>query len=201
MTSSNAKKSYHHGDLRATLINAALEIIENEGIDRLSLRACARKAEVSHAAPAHHFGTITGLLDELAAEGYRLLTQEMQKKTQNSTAESLLNAGTGYIRFAVTHPGLFRVMTKMKTSPLPSERLSKNSDEALEFLKCALKQSYKAEYGTLLSDNALATRTELAWCTVHGYAHLYIEGMCQKFTFQDPEIILKHLRVALLARD
>ncbi|MDW8845015.1 TetR/AcrR family transcriptional regulator [Erwinia sp. MMLR14_017] len=201
MTSSNAKKTYHHGDLRTTLINAALEIIENEGIDMLSLRACARKANVSHAAPAHHFGTITGLLDELAAEGYSLLRREMQKNKNNLTADSLLSAGTGYIRFAINHPGLFRIMAKMKTSPSPSERLLKESDAALEFLKCSLKQAYLEQHGIPLSENTLTLRSELAWCTVHGYSHLYIEGMSKKISFKDPERILNQLRISLLALD
>jgi AcrR family transcriptional regulator len=198
MTPSQTKKTYHHGDLRITLINAALEIIENEGVDKLSLRACARKANVSHAAPAHHFGTVAGLLDEIAAEGYSLLIAEMQNKQNNSTADSLLSAGIGYIRFAIKHPGLFRVMSKMKTSTSPSDRLLKESDGALYFLKESLKQVYLDHHGIALSENTLKLRSELAWCTVHGYSHLYIEGMSDNLCFSEPEMILNQLRVSLL---
>ncbi|PKE28054.1 TetR family transcriptional regulator [Rahnella sp. AA] len=198
MTPSLTKKNYHHGDLRITLINAALEIIENEGVDKLSLRACARKANVSHAAPAHHFGTVAGLLDELAAEGYSLLIGEMQNKQNNSTADSLLSAGMGYIRFAIKHPGLFRVMSKMKTSTSSSVRLLKESDAALNFLKESLKQVYLDYHAIALPENTLKLRTELAWCTVHGYSHLYIEGMSENFYFSEPEMILNQLRVSLL---
>lgn len=198
MTPSQTKKTYHHGDLRIAIINAALEIIENEGVDKLSLRACARKANVSHAAPAHHFGTVAGLLDELAAEGYSLLIAEMQNKSNNSTADSLFSAGMGYIRFAIKHPGLFRVMSKMKTSTSCSERLLKESDDALYFLKESLKQAYLDHHGIALSENTLKLRSELAWCTVHGYSHLYIEGMSENFCFSEPEMILNQLRVSLL---
>ena len=198
MTPSQTKKTYHHGDLRIALINAALEIIENEGVDKLSLRACARKANVSHAAPAHHFGTVAGLLDEIAAEGYSLLIAEMQNKSNNSTADSLFSAGMGYIRFAIKHQGLFRVMSKMKTSTSCSERLLKESDDALYFLKESLKQAYLDHHGIALSENTLKLRSELAWCTVHGYSHLYIEGMSENFYFSEPEMILNQLRVSLL---
>lgn len=198
MTLSNTKKTYHHGDLRITLINAALEIIENEGVDKLSLRACARKASVSHAAPAHHFGTVAGLMDELAAEGYSLLIGEMKNKQNNSSADSLFSAGMGYIRFAIKHPGLFRVMSKMKTSTSSSERLLKESDGALYLLKESLKQAYFEHHAIALSEKTLKLRSELAWCTVHGYSHLYIEGMSENFHFSEPEILLNQLRVSLL---
>ena len=64
------ENGYHHGNLRAALLRAAEEIIRESGVEGLTLRACARKAGVSHGAPAHHFGNITGLLTELAAEGF-----------------------------------------------------------------------------------------------------------------------------------
>lgn len=198
MTTSQTKKNYHHGDLRHTLINAALEIIENEGVNKLSLRACARKANVSHAAPAHHFGTVGGLLDELAVEGYSLLIGEMQNKQNNSKADSLLSAGIGYINFAVKNPGLFRVMSKIKNSTSSSERLLKKSDDALNFLKDSLKQTYLDHHATFLSENTLKMRSELAWCTVHGYSHLYIEGMSENFDFTEAELILNQLRFSLL---
>ncbi|NRB03591.1 MAG: TetR family transcriptional regulator, partial [Rhodobacteraceae bacterium] len=63
--------TYHHGDLRAALIEAGLQELEATGTEAFSLRKVARRAGVSHAAPAHHFGDVTGLLTALAAEGFR----------------------------------------------------------------------------------------------------------------------------------
>src|SRR5271155_3547747 len=68
---------YHHGDLRAALLKSAGEIIRDSGLEGLTLRACARKAGVSHGAPAHHFGNVTGLLTELAADGFERLAEAM----------------------------------------------------------------------------------------------------------------------------
>lgn len=200
MTLSKAKKAYHHGDLRTTLMNAALEIVEKEGVEMLSLRACARKADVSHAAPAHHFGNMTGLLHELAAEGYHRLTRHMREPAQHRADDALLNAGVGCIRFAVNHPGLFRVMTRMKASDGASQKLLDESTQALELLRSALQASYLAEHNMPLSAPLLAIRTDLAWCTVHGYAHLHIEGMSEKLASGQPELLLQQLRIALLAK-
>ena len=58
-------RAYHHGDLKAALLAAAEAILERDGIQALTLRAAARAAGVSHAAPANHFGDLTGLLSEL----------------------------------------------------------------------------------------------------------------------------------------
>src|SRR5262245_40491778 len=62
---------YHHGALRDALLQAAEKLLERDGLPGLTLRAVAREAGVSHAAPTHHFGDLSGLLSELAAIGYR----------------------------------------------------------------------------------------------------------------------------------
>src|ERR1700679_1446541 len=64
------QRPYHHGDLKTALLQEAELILERDGIQALTLRAAARAAGVSHAAPANHFGDLTGLLSELAAVGY-----------------------------------------------------------------------------------------------------------------------------------
>ena len=65
---------YHHGDLARVLLKSADEIIEAEGLEAFTLRSCARRAGVSHAAPAHHFGDRAGLLSAYAASVFRDLT-------------------------------------------------------------------------------------------------------------------------------
>src|SRR3954468_24917195 len=68
---------YHHGALHAALLKAAETVLERDGLAGLTLRAVAREAGVSHAAPAHHFGDLTGLLSELAAIGFRQFNAAM----------------------------------------------------------------------------------------------------------------------------
>ncbi|MFE0652927.1 TetR/AcrR family transcriptional regulator [Streptomyces sp. NPDC059534] len=101
MTSRN---SYHHGDLRQAVLAAALDVIAAEGPAALSLRDLARRAGVSHAAPAHHFKDRTGLLTAIAAQGYELLADAL------ADAPELRERGVRYVRFAVAHPAHFTVM-------------------------------------------------------------------------------------------
>src|SRR5262245_19791849 len=70
-TRAAANSPYHHGALREALLKAAEKVLERDGLPGLTLRAVAREAGVSHAAPTHHFGDLAGLLSELAAIGYR----------------------------------------------------------------------------------------------------------------------------------
>ena len=102
------KESYHHGDLRRALLEAAAKAIGEEGPAALSLRALARRAGVSHAAPTHHFGDKAGLLTALAVEGYDLLANELTEEW--STSHSFLEQGVAYVRFALNHRAHFEVM-------------------------------------------------------------------------------------------
>lgn len=103
-----AKRTYHHGDLRRALLAAAAEAITENGVAALSMRDLARRAGVSHAAPAHHFGDKAGLLTALATEGYELLARALA--TSRLASNSFLEMGVSYVRFAVTRRAHFEVM-------------------------------------------------------------------------------------------
>src|SRR3954464_5676258 len=76
-TAAGAEAPYHHGALRDALLKAAETVLERDGLQGLTLRAVAREAGVSHAAPTHHFGELTGLVSELAAIGFRQFNAAM----------------------------------------------------------------------------------------------------------------------------
>src|SRR4051812_7676834 len=94
---------YHHGDLRSAMLDAAQRLLETEGIEGLTLRAAARAAGVSHAAPKNHFGDLSGLLSELAALGFRQFTRELRAAMEilpAGSAEQRLDAmGCAYVGF------------------------------------------------------------------------------------------------------
>src|SRR5690606_36808708 len=71
---------YHHGDLRRALLAATEELLEAEGIEAFTLREVARRAGVSHGAPAHHFGDVRGLLSEFTAESFAQLSAAMRRR-------------------------------------------------------------------------------------------------------------------------
>src|SRR5918998_1668160 len=101
-------RSYHHGDLRRALLASAAEAIAESGPAALSLRDLARRAGVSHAAPAHHFGDKAGLLTALATEGYDRLADALDGARERTG--SLLEIGVAYVAFAVGNRAHFDVM-------------------------------------------------------------------------------------------
>lgn len=171
-----ARERYHHGDLRAALLEAAEQELRQHGVEGFTLRGCARRAGVSHAAPAHHFGDARGLLTALAAEGYRrfLAAQEQRKQAEGAAGPTrLIAAGLGYVDFARAHPALFRLI-------FASDR----PDHADPELCAAAEAAFGAQQG----DVAAALGRERAagpegrallqasWAMAHGIADLLIAG-------------------------
>lgn len=173
------KKNYHHGDLKAALITAGLELLEEVGLEDLSLRAIAARVGVSHTAPKNHFGNLKGLLSAMAAEGFRRHAAEMRKGVEGAQIGKarLRAAAAGYVRFAAQHPALFRLMF--------SPHLARNETEELEQ---AGMQSYAVLQGVAAGldwprpapeppEDLKSWQSEmLLWTIVHGYASLLIEG-------------------------
>jgi AcrR family transcriptional regulator len=187
---------YHHGDLRAALLRAAEEIIRESGVEGLTLRACARRAGVSHGAPAHHFGDITGLLTEFAAEGFERLAHAMSKRQLKDADDELQAAGLGYIEFAMRWPEHFRVMWRSELLNEDSTRLRQARETAQQPLRDALRRA-NAE-GGMLSEDELGVRFQLAWCSVHGYASLWVEGNRKSRSLDQAKRILRLLRPSLV---
>ena len=166
---------YHHGNLRAALLKSAEEIIRDSGLEGLTLRACARKAGVSHGAPAHHFGNVTGLLTELAAEGFERLAEAMDPRRVKNASDDLEAAGLGYIQFAMQWPEHFRVMWRSELLDQQSPHLRLARERASQILRDALMRANE-HWTTPPSEGELAARFETARCCVHGYASLWVEG-------------------------
>lgn len=116
-------QTYHHGDLRRTLLEAAAASIERDGVDALSLRQLARDAGVSHAAPSRHFRDKQALLDALAEDGFNRLTAalgEASSVTATSVAQArrqFEDLAHGYVAFALTQPTLLSLMFGLKHAP------------------------------------------------------------------------------------
>lgn len=117
MTDLSAKPQHHHGNLRAALIEAGVSILIEEGLSKLTLRRCAARAGVSHAAPAHHFDGVAGLRAAISEEGFRIFRNYMLDARNNAgpDAHARLKAiCRGYIYFAVDNPALFELAFSIK---------------------------------------------------------------------------------------
>ena len=168
--------SYHHGDLRRALLDAALELIREEGTGSLSLRAVARRAGVSHAAPYHHFDNRASLVAAVAEEGFVALRRAMLERMEGlrDPGRQLQQAGIGYVLFALEEEAHFRVMYSSEVadrSEFPS--LQSASAGAYAVLGDALDRC--REKG-LVPDDGSPAKGHAAWSIVHGVAMLILDG-------------------------
>jgi AcrR family transcriptional regulator len=161
--------SYHHGDLRRALLAAAAEAIAEEGPAALSLRDLARRAGVSHAAPAHHFGDKRGLLTALAAEGFDRLSAAL-RETRAATG-SFLELGVTYVRFATTHRAHFEVMWRPDLYRADDPALLAARDRSSAALYSGVADLPDGQAGGDVRETGLA-----AWSLAHGFATLWLSG-------------------------
>ncbi|GLQ52597.1 WHG domain-containing protein [Dyella flava] len=160
---------YHHGALREALLAAAETILKRDGLNALTLRAAAREAGVSHAAPAHHFGDLTGLLTELAADGFQRFGARLKAATDAPDARRW-DGARAYVAFAVEHPALFQLMYR-------SDRLDGS--------RPSFKEARMQVFGMLAeSRDAPATQPSVeqlgkmlgGWSLIHGFTMLLLDG-------------------------
>ncbi len=158
-------KPYHHGDLRRALLEAAMVIIERDGPGALTLRAVAREAGVSPAAPYHHFKDKGELLYAVSKEGFRRLKQAMANAVGPLSTHAM---GVAYVEFAQANPALYRVMYDCARS---MDSLPDSADHDEGGLNM-LRDNIRAASGGTISDIDLELTVIAAWCTAHGLAEI-----------------------------
>jgi AcrR family transcriptional regulator len=171
-------RPYHHGDLRPALLRAAVEAIGQVGPAAMSLREVARRAGVSHAAAAYHFGDKAGLLTAVAVQGYRMLTEELQNA--RDAQRGFLEMGVAYVRFAVRHRAHFEVMYRPE--------LYRPDDPQVREARAAAAVLL---YGTASPDARRLAAGAAAWSLVHGLATLWLNGNLPEGLGDDPEEITR----------
>jgi AcrR family transcriptional regulator len=158
-------RSYHHGDLRNALLDAARKILEEQSLADLSLRAVARRAGVSHAAPYRHFPNHEALLVELATEGFVELRNDIKTAGASGGAESdrIAKIGSAYMGFVVRRP---EVASLMFGPQLPNREAFPALGEVADAIG--------NEIGVALHDSALGLAV---WASVHGLAMLILRNV------------------------
>ncbi|QPF94074.1 TetR/AcrR family transcriptional regulator [Bradyrhizobium commune] len=176
--SAKAETPYHHGALREALLQAAERVLERDGLAGLTLRAVAREAGVSHAAPTHHFGDLTGLVSELAAIGFRQFNAAMVAACDFATTPlaRALARPKAYVAYAQAHPGMYGLM--FRTERLDYSRPSLH--EAAESSFAGLANAIGAMRQEQISGDALTldqgAAIARAWSMVHGFTMLLLDG-------------------------
>lgn len=173
-----ARRGYHHGSLRAALIEAALGLIGERGPDGFTLREAARRAGVSPAAPYRHFPDKTALLAAVATEAIqqvdRVLTDAVEE-AGDDPLEQLRAQGVAFVRFAVEHPAHFRAMYAPDVlDPDRFPELSELSQRTNSIAWRIVRKGQRA--GVIRADDPAATALASV-AMVYGLARLFVDGM------------------------
>jgi len=180
---------YHHGALRDALLAAAERVLEREGLAGLTLRAVAREAGVSHAAPTHHFGDLTGLVSELAAIGFRQFNAAMvaAESAGDTIAEKAVARARAYVAYAQAHPGIYRLMFRAERLDMSRPALREAGKAAFAGLAGAIgaQRQEPISADALSLDQAAAIAR--AWSLVHGFTMLLLDGRLADILRRLPE--------------
>jgi AcrR family transcriptional regulator len=173
-------RRYHHGALRQAVLAAAITAITESGPADISLRDLARRAGVSHAAPAYHFGDKAGVLTAVAAQGYQLLADALDDAQQRTG--DFYEVGVAYVRFAVAHRAHFEVMFRPE--------LYHAHDESVEAAQARAAEALDSGVSSMLggpADPEVQFSGAAAWSIMHGFATLWLNNALPSTLGEDPE--------------
>ena len=174
------KKNYHHGDLRKELIDTALEIISEQGLEKVSMRGLGQRLGVSRTAPYRHFPGKSALLCAIAEEGYKELTKAMNNANRELSDDPLtrmMNTGIAYVEFAIAKPVHYRIMfgneiLENDRTPELVKTAETTFNELLYAVKVCQDEGLVKPLNTYIIANTL-------WATTHGVSTLLIDGQIQ----------------------
>jgi AcrR family transcriptional regulator len=194
MSHKSKSRPYHHGDLFEALVAAGTELLIAEGIASFTLRECARRAGVSHAAPKNHFASVGDLLCEIAARGFEQFVAKLEAAANAAHPQSpearLIAMGRAYVAFAQGNPAVYSLMFRHAQDFQKTEHLKLASEAAWR----QLLDGVTAVIGPDRND-ALA-RAAHVWALVHGIASLIID---RRLPMVEPETVIAQSLASLPA--
>jgi len=165
---------YHHGQLREALATSGRALLEEKGIRGFTLRECARRAGVSHAAPAYHFASIDDLLAELATRGFQELGSAMTTeadRAQGGATSRLVAQGVGYMAFAAGNPALFQLMFSREANRLDTPALATAAGAVRQLQTAAVEAVIPHASGEIKQ-----RMVDFAGASIHGFISLLLDG-------------------------
>lgn len=168
----NSTRATPGRDLRQEILDTARALLNDVGASGLSMREVARRAGVTHQAPYHHFGDRESILAELVAEGFRTLGRDLAQANTlaaHNLRGAVMASGRAYIDFALSNPGVFRIMFRPETcdpTRFPAVQAAGQAAQA------TLVELVSMVHGTQTSP-ALCM---VYWAHVHGMASLLLDG-------------------------
>jgi AcrR family transcriptional regulator len=184
---------YHHGALRAALLKAGEEELAEHGYYGFTLRGTAKRAGVSHAAPAHHFRDTKALLSALAARGFERLSEAMREAMADAAPDPVARfraSAVGYLRFGMQHPALLQLMFGPERPPDADPELQRQGNACFAVLTETLGAFAGAP---VTEDTAGREMTAAAWSIVHGFTMLATAGRLRFLGEPAPADLERHL--------
>ncbi|MCF6376775.1 TetR/AcrR family transcriptional regulator [Nocardioides KLBMP 9356] len=198
-----ATTPYHHGNLRDALVEAAVEVVREGGPEALSLRELARRVGVSHAAAYRHFADREALVDVVAERALEAMVAQVHRRLDRvdepdpvtTARRRLVELGAGYVEFALTETGLFRLL--FTAYPDPPEGKGDGDDageDPYNLLNRALDELVAVGFiGPELRAGAEVT----CWSAVHGFAVLNVEGPLRGLSADERDATLTALLLGI----
>jgi AcrR family transcriptional regulator len=185
MSTSEPHDRYHHGDLRRALVEAALELLLEGGTEALGMRELARRVGVSAAAPYRHFRDKQALIQAVAAAGFALFLEAIDKAKAEVRAEEQFGAmAEAYVQFALRYPRLYRLMFSSELGKFEDKELRRAADAAYESLAvAAARQDPEAPGEAAIS----------AWAFVHGLSMLLLDEQLLGVSAANAEPLIRKL--------
>lgn len=173
-TMATKRAQYHHGDLRAGLVEATRQLVEEKGPDRFSVSDACRAAGVSTAAPYRHFNDRDEMLLAVCSEGMERFYDVMSDAVANHTAgtlEAIHNLGLAYLKFATSEPGVFRLSFGIARQHKENEEIVERGQRIYGILLAQVA----AYFGKTEIDEEVLDRAFPLWTMVHGLSFLLID--------------------------
>jgi len=200
------EKPHHHGDLKEALIKAGITLLNEGGLHKLTLRKCAAVAGVSHAAPAHHFSGLEGLIAAISERGMTLFAQTMQQEIASvgtDPFEKLYAMCQGYLLFAIENPALAQLMFNHQSHFGEKKDEGRKANVAFNIL---ISTCAPFKLGTSTNGSKVKQETNTiafaVWSLIHGFTQLYQLGQINKNCDNTPVInfsdILSTLNLELI---
>ena len=184
--STSRERAYHHGALKAALLDAADALLDEGGAGAVSLREAARRAGVSATAPYRHFADKEALLAALATRGFEQFGAALDEAARDAS-DPLAAMGLAYVRFALARPGRFRLMFGPGIDRSRFPELQAAAARAFERLVAGVEANPRPGREPDAGRNA-RTGAIAAWALVHGLAQLFLDGMLPG---RDPEALVR----------